>query len=154
MQQRTQAGQTRQRGGKSASGNLSIVRRAITLLLHYPEAAKKLDVEQLAGVSKPGSDLLRDLIETVQAEPGITMAGLLERWRDDEEGRHLGKLAAVELPESDDFDASAELADCLRQLAMTARRDRMTLLIEKQTLKSLTDEERNELRALSQGSHD
>jgi len=145
-------GKTRLRAGSSAPGNLSIVRRAITLLLQNPAAGKTINVEQLSGVSKPGSDLLRDLIETVQSEPNISTAGLLERWRNDEEGRHLGKLAAVELPESDDFDVSAELADCIAQLALTARRDRMSFLIEKQTLKSLTDTERNELRALSQGS--
>jgi DNA primase len=145
-------GKTRLRAGSKASGNLSIVRRAITLLLHLPAAAKDLDVEQLSGVSKPGCDLLRDLIETVQSEPTITTAGLLERWRNDDEGRHLGKLASIELPESDDFDVSAELAECFAQLALTARRDRMSFLIEKQTLKSLTDTERNELRALSQGS--
>ena len=143
---------TRLRPATNAAGNPSIVRRAITLLLHYPKAASKLDIEKLSGVSKPGSDLLRDLIETVQSEPNMTTAGLLERWRNDEEGRHLGKLAVLELPESDDFDPAAELADCIAQLAISARRDRMTFLIEKQTLKSLTDTERNELRALSQGS--
>lgn len=145
-------GKTRMRASAGTSGNPSIVRRAITLLLQHPDAAEKLNVEQLSGVSKPGSELLRDLIETAQSEPNITTAGLLERWRNDEEGRHLGKLAAVELPESDDFDARAELADCIAQLAISARRDRMTFLIEKQTLNSLTELERNELRALSQGS--
>jgi DNA primase len=128
------------------------VRRAITLLLHHPQAAGHLDVEQLSGVTKPGTDLLRDLIEIVQSEPNMTTAGLLERWRNDDEGRHLGKLASLELPETDDFDPAAELTDCLAQLALTARRERMSFLIEKQTLKSLTDTERNELRALSQGS--
>jgi DNA primase len=143
---------TRFRPATNAAGNPSIVRRAITLLLHHPKAADNLDIEKLSGVSKPGSDLLRDLIETVQSEPNMTTAGLLERWRNDEEGRHLGKLAVLELPESDDFDPTAELADCIAQLAVSARRDRMTFLIEKQTLKSLTDTERSELRALSQGS--
>ena len=143
---------TRFRPATNAAGNPSIVRRAITLLLHHPKAADNLDIEKLSGVSKPGSDLLRDLIETVQSEPNMTTAGLLERWRNDEEGRHLGKLAVLELPESDDFDPTAELADCIAQLAVSARRDRMTFLIEKQSLKSLTDTERSELRALSQGS--
>lgn len=145
-------GKSRLRAGTKATGNLSIVRRAVTLLLHFPDAARKINVEHLAGVSKPGIDLLRDLIEAVQSEPNITTAGLLERWRNDEEGQHLGKLASVELPESDEFDVAAELAACITQLALTARRDRMSFLIEKQTLKSLTDAERNELRALSRGS--
>ena len=143
---------SRPRPAANTTGNPSIVRRAITLLLHHPDAADKLNVEQLFGVTKPGSDLLRDLIETVQAEPNMSTAGLLERWRNDAEGRHLGKLAALELPESDDFDAAAELAECIAQLAVSVRKNRMTFLIEKQSLKSLTDTERSELRALSQGS--
>lgn len=143
---------TRPKMSARGAGNPSIVRRAITLLLHHPNAGQNLDVEKLSGVSKPGADLLRDLIETVQAEPTITTAGLLERWRSHADGRHLGKLAATELPKSEEFDAHAELADCITQLALTARKERIDFLIEKQTLKSLSDIERNELRALSQGS--
>ena len=138
----------KRRRSASASGRPSAVRRAITLLLNYPEAAIKLDIEMLTDVSRPGVDLLRDLIETVQKEPTITTAGLLERWRHDDKGRHLGKLAAIEVPAEDDFDASAELAACLEQLAAAGRRERIDFLIEKQRLSSLTEEERAEIRAL------
>jgi DNA primase len=131
-----------------ASGRPSVVRRAITLLLNNPDAGDKLDIEKLAGVNRPGVDLLHDLIETVQEEPHITTAGLLERWRHDEEGRHLGKLAAVEVPEEDEFDPAAELAACLDQLAIIGRRERIDFLIEKQRLGSLTEEQKGELRAL------
>jgi DNA primase len=137
---------------KPSAGKPSIVRRAISLLLNNPDAADKLDVEQLAGVSRPGTELLRDLIETVQAEPTMTTARLLERWRSHEEGRHLGKLAAVELPVSEDFDASAELEQCIAQLVLAGKRDRVDFLIEKERLNSLSDAERSELRELGQGS--
>ena len=130
----------------------SIVRRAISLLLNVPEAADKLDVEQLAGVTKPGIELLRDLIETVQAEPNMTTAGLLERWRTHEEGRHLGKLAAAELPDSEDFDAAAELEQCIAQLALAGKRERVDFLIEKERLSTLSEAERSELRQLGQES--
>jgi len=133
----------------TASGKPSVVRRAITLLLNHPESGGKLDVELLAGVGRPGIDLLHQLIETVQSEPNITTAGLLERWRHDNEGRHLGKLAAVELPAGEDFDAAAELHECLDQLAVAGRRERVNLLIEKQRVRNLSDEERAELRALN-----
>ena len=132
-----------------AAGRPSVVRRAITLLLNYPEEGEKLDVQKLAGVSRPGIDLLHDLIETVQSEPNITTAGLLERWRHDEQGRHLGKLAAVEVPDEEEFDPGMELASCLDQLAAAGRRERVDFLIEKQRLKSLTDEEKAELRQLN-----
>lgn len=151
---KTSSPSTRLRSQSSGaqSGKPSIVRRAITLVLHEPQAAAGVDVERLAGVSKPGADLLRDLIEIAQSEPNISTAGLLERFRDDEEGQHLGKLAAVEMPASEDFDAAAELADCINQLALSAKRDRIGFLIGKQALGTLSASERDELRRRTRGS--
>jgi DNA primase len=130
------------------SGQPSVVRRAITLLLNHPQACDTLDIEKLAGVSRPGTSLLQDLIETVQSEPNITTAGLLERWRHDEEGRHLGKLAAVEMPDEEEFNPGEELTACLEQLALAGRRERIDFLIEKQKLNPLTDDEKSELRQI------
>lgn len=129
----------------------SVVRRAITLLLNNPEAGQALDVEKLAGVTRPGTDLLRELIETVQADPKLTTAGILERWRNREEGRHLGKLAAVEIPDDEDFDASAELEHSLDQLAAYRQRERMDSLVKKEGLSSLSEAERAELREHRRG---
>jgi DNA primase len=133
------------------TGRPSVVRRALTLLLNHPQAGDKLDIEKLAGIERPGVGLLHDLIEMVQAEPNITTAGLLERWRHHEEGRHLGKLAAGEVPEEDEFDAAAELTSCLEQIVAAGRRDRINFLIEKQRVNPLSDEELAELKCLSQG---
>ncbi len=126
----------------------SVVRRAITLLLNFPRAGAEVDADRLAGISRPGIDLLRRLIETVQQEPDITTAGLLERWRHDESGRHLGRLAAVELPDDEDFDAAAELHDCVDQLAALGRRERIDYLIQKQRDSELSADEMSELRRL------
>ncbi|MDJ0759401.1 MAG: DNA primase [Woeseiaceae bacterium] len=134
---------------RRSSGGPSVVRRAITLLLHQPDGAVDLDATSLASVDRPGVDLLISLIETVQSEPTINTAGLLERWRHDEQGRHLGKLAAVEIPDDEDFDPRAELAACIEQLGTMGRRDRIDLLIKKQRVGPLTKEEKAELRALS-----
>ena len=130
------------------SGQPSVVRHAIALVLNHPAAGQRADVEKLAGVHRKGTDLLMALIETVQAEPTITTAGLLERFRHDEQGRHLGKLAASELPEDEDFDAAAELAECIDQLALAGRKERIDFLIEKQKLSGLSEAERAELRQL------
>ena len=136
----------------SSAGRPSVIRRAITLLMHYPSAAKELELDLLEGVNKPGADLLHELIEMLKREPTMTTAGLLERWRHREEGRHLGKLAAAELPEMEEFDPTAELNDCLRQLALAGARDRVNFLIEKERLNSLSDAERSELRRLGRDS--
>ncbi len=129
----------------SASSGPSVVRRAITLLLNHPEAAQKLDIEKIAGVRRAGVDLLAALIEMVQSEPNITTAGLLERWRHDEKGRHLGKLAAANVPIDDEFDPAAELNECLQQLALAGRKERIEFLIEKQRVTGLSDDEKSEL---------
>ena len=130
------------------TGQPSVVRHAISLVLNYPSSAEKADVEKLAGLQRRGADLLESLIETVHAEPNIATAGLLERFRHDEQGRHLGKLAASELPVDDDFDAGAELAECMEQLAQAGRKERIAFLIEKQRLDGLTVDEKAELQEL------
>ena len=142
------AGGLHGRAVRPMSGQPSVIRHAITLLLNDPQAGQKVDIEKLARVSRKGTDLLQSLIETVQAEPNITTAGLLERYRQDDQGRHLGKLAASEMPMDEDFDAAAELADCLEQLAVSGRKERITFLIEKQTLSGLSDGEKAELQEL------
>jgi DNA primase len=124
------------------------VRHAISLVLNYPDAGLKADIERLAGVSRKGTDLLQSLIETVQAEPNITTAGLLERFRHDDQGRHLGKLAMSVIPDDEDFDAAAELAECLDQLAQAGRKERVDFLIEKQRVSGLSEDEKAELRQL------
>jgi len=141
-------GTAKRRASKPVMGQPSVVRHAITLVLNDPAACQKLDVEKLGEVNRPGIDLLRSLIETVQSEPNITTAGLLERWRHDDEGRHLGKLVASQVPLDEDFDAAAELGDCLEQLELAGRKERITFLIEKQRVNGLSDEERAELQKL------
>jgi DNA primase len=133
----------------SGAGKPSVVRHAITIILNHPEAGRDLKVDKLDGVNRPGTDLLQALIETVRTEPNITTAGLLERWRHDEQGRHLGKLAAAEVPVDEDFDPSAELGECLEQLAAAGRKERIDFLIEKQRVNGLSDDEKSELRGLN-----
>ncbi len=144
-------GAGRERRKPVGAGNPSVVRHALTIILNHPVAGRTLDIDKLAGVSRPGTDLLRAVIETVRAQPNITTAGLLERWRHDTHGRHLGKLAAAALPLDEDFDPAAELDECLDQLATAGRKERIDFLIEKQRVGGLSDDEKSELRALTSG---
>ena len=142
------AGERRIAARPAAKGQPSVIRHAISLVLNYPDAGRRADAEKLAGITRKGADLLAALIETVQAEPNITTAGLLERFRHDEQGRHLGKLAISSLPEDEEFDPAAELAECLDQLAQAGRRARIHFLIEKQKVSGLSEDEKSELRQL------
>jgi DNA primase len=98
------------------------VREAIRLLLHYPSAAAKLEpVEGLAAVAESGVPLLLQLIEIARANPQISTAGLIERLRDDAEGRHLDRLAARE-PLDDEEAAPAVIQEAMNRIVERYRR--------------------------------
>jgi len=138
--------------GSLSAGKPSIVRKAITLIIHHPASALQIEIKKLSDSTRPGIELLKSLIKAVNSEPKITTAGLLERFRNDTEGQHLGKLAATEQPEDDNFDSVAELRHCLTQLELSARRTRIETLIDKQRTQKLTSTEKTELRKLTKGS--
>ncbi|MEM7765456.1 MAG: DNA primase [Pseudomonadota bacterium] len=124
------------------------MRRAITLLLHEPAAALQFDLNALEGLERPGADILRQIIATVQAEPEIRPSVLLERWRDHPNYVHLEKLAGA-LQESDAVtDTQAELDGCYQQLLEMVRQDRFTQLNEKAADGSISSEEKQALKAL------
>ncbi|WP_278620714.1 hypothetical protein, partial [Ectopseudomonas oleovorans] len=56
-----------------------------------------------------------------------------------------GKLAAANVPTDDEFDPAAELEECMQQLALAGRKERIDFLIEKQRLTGLSDDEKSEL---------
>ena len=60
------------------------VQHMISLALHYPQAAARLDdpgsLEQL---TQPGTDLLRAILALARSLPAPTTAQLLEHFRDD-----------------------------------------------------------------------
>jgi DNA primase len=126
----------------------TLMRQAISLLLHHPDAAARCDPADIALLDRPGADLLRALMLQVGREPGISPAVLLERWREHPHGQHLQRLAA-ELPmQHDDMDPAAEFAGCMRQLKALARRDRVEALSAKSREDGLTADEKSELREL------
>ncbi len=123
----------RSRPAAEAQRRSTRIRKAITLLLHYPAAAREIGpVEGLARVDQPGAALLRRLLETVRAEPQITTAGLIERYRDDPEGRHLDRLAAVELLD-DEAAAAAVLRDSIQHIVAAEERRRAAEAIKRRS---------------------
>ena len=127
----------------------SLVRQAITLIVHHPEAATKIMIPaELESLDLLGIPLLLELLEVARSSPDITTAGLLERWRDRSEHPHLLGLTSVEGLVSDDA-APVVLEDTLRRLAHregVGRRAQALLL--KARHEGLDEGEKGELRAL------
>jgi len=100
----------------------SLVQQAITLLLHYPRiAALAPPVEGIEQIGEPGGRVLRLLLEIAAARPDVTTAHLVERFRDDPEGRYFQRLVARE-PLDDEAGAVAVFHDCLTRIVADVRR--------------------------------
>jgi len=137
---------------KKSKESPSIIKKAITLVLNYPEIIKNIDDFSIQDQNKPGTEILKKLIDTIKKEPKINTAGLIERWREDKEGKYLGQLAITDFPENTEFDALAELKNCFILLEKTYHKERINILIEKQSRKELSTQEKNELSKLIQGT--
>lgn len=129
-----------------AAGRPSLVRQTIALALHYPGIAAQLAPPiGLVEVRQPGIDLLLALLETARERPHISTAGLLERFRNDPNGQHLGKLAAQ--PPLDDEEAAARvLQDSLNRIVSDHQKNRLAeLLARRRSLDSAEQQELNRL---------
>ena len=127
-------------------GRPSLVRQAIGLLLHFPGTAGQVEpVEDLEKVNQPGIGLLIRILEIAGDNPQINTGGLLERFREDPNGRHLGELAKE--PALDDAEAAPRvLVDSLGRIVANHRKERLSLLLGRRS--ELNEDEEAELKTL------
>ena len=129
------------------------LRKAIALLLYRPELAQQAMVNDstLLDSSELGIKLLVELIETWRDHPQLSVAALLERYRDTPEGAILERLAAWE-PEApaEGFQFDAEFADILAYLHRRddPREHLPDILLRRGAPSALSAEEREALRNL------
>jgi DNA primase len=123
------------------------LRKAIALLLYRPELAQQAADDELAlrDDGESGVKLLANLIAVLRANPQLTTAALLERYRDTREGAILERLAAWEpgVPEQD-YRFEEEFGDILASLG---RRDDLRerlpdILLRRGSPRALSVEER------------
>ncbi|MFQ5488299.1 MAG: DNA primase [Gammaproteobacteria bacterium] len=128
-------------GGKE----MSLVRRAVVLLLHQPALAREAgEPGQLRGLDLPGVDLLIEMLELLQENPHFNTGTLLEHWREHRYGAHLTRLAQQEEHLKAE-DMVREFADVLQRL----RAQRIVQEIETLYRKpSLEEADKRRLQAL------
>jgi DNA primase len=87
---------TNQKSVKGSSAKRTTpVRKAIALLMQYPELAQLLfDVphQDWRELDRPGIPLLVEILEVIKQSPNLTSASLLERWRGRDEFKSLQRL--------------------------------------------------------------
>jgi DNA primase len=136
---------------KTPSANLkarspSALRQAMALLIQQP-ALSALITEPLPVLDIPGFDLFHQIIGLTQQNSGITMGGLLEHWRGQEDSAVLVKLAQLEhmIPET---GIEAEFIGAIKQLRQLANTKIIDDLLNKAALTGLSSEEKQTLTNL------
>jgi DNA primase len=142
--------------GKPArsAGRQPLLTQAIMLLLHHPAAARAVTaIPEWLDPEQKGFGVLRELLETAKAEPGLSTAQLVERWRERPEGTRLGELAGEESLVRDAKAAGRELATLLDRIGRELGPDkRLNELIELARERRLSEQEQKEFQGLL-GAH-
>jgi DNA primase len=133
-----------------AAGRKPLLTQAIMLVLHHPAAARSVgDLAAVRAMPVRGVDVLVELLETAAAEPKLSTAQLVERWRDRPEGARLAELAAAESLVTDRAAAERELQTALQKLVAEAGPGRrLDELIAASGERKLTTEEQQEFQEL------
>lgn len=129
------------------------LRKAIALLLYRPDLAQKVaaDDPALRANNDPGIKLLTELIEMLRNQPHLSVATLLERYRNTREGAILERLAAweLEVPE-ESYQFATEFTDILAYLRRRNDPDNQVseILLRRGVPSALNAEEREAVRNL------
>lgn len=125
------------------------VRYAISLLLNQPSLVSEVEnPEQIARFDLAGSDFLATLIETIEENPYVSTAAMLERWRGTRYEKSIVQLLRWQ-PESPDIEIlREEFRDCLERIQYQAHEQQLEHLLHKARSEGLDDIEQRDLLML------
>lgn len=136
---------------RASTSTPTLVRHLAKLLAQHPQLANDLGPEwaSLDGTGEAGF-LLR-LAQALRDGPALGLGGLIERWRDTEDGAQLATLLAGEPSYLDETAACAELARGIAALRAAAerqaRQDSLRGLLRDRGPADMTDADRQALGA-------
>ncbi len=124
----------------------SPTRRAIMLLINYPQLSEQIDPENSLQLDSrdPDFELLKELVSQARAQPNATCYNLLGHWLGTAAGELLAQLLTEE-PAINESGAQQELLDCIDHFAKSMqRRNREALIQQLATNRSLTLDQLND----------
>jgi DNA primase len=137
--------QSRRATTARSAGRGGLVRQAVHTLLHFPVIAARLSAADRNGldtVNEPGIEVLREILDALEAQPAQHAGQLLERWRDQPLGERLSRLAAEPSMLEDEQAAGDELVTATRELARAASEAELNGLIAREQQGELSAPER------------
>ena len=121
----------------------SALRLALTLLIQQPSLAQFIE-QPLPELNLKGIDVLHEIITLAKEHPELTTGGLLEFWRERDQGKSLAKLAQAShmIPEQGIRD---EFLGAMQQLRNLGHKQSIERLLAKANQTKLTPEEKQQL---------
>ncbi len=131
---------------------LEKIRWIIRCLLHQPTLAKELDsTEALAKFTSPGIIFLHELIEFIRSRPNVTLAGILENWRDTKFEQRLRALSSEEETFDEIGVTSETFLDAIHGL-IEANEKEFDSFKTKMSPSDLTEEEKSRYREMQKST--
>ncbi|OAN19026.1 DNA primase [Photobacterium jeanii] len=127
------------------------MREAIALLIQNPHFVNSLafDAQTFEGIEVAGLNLLLSIVDKCRVRPNITTGQLLESWRGTKNEAMMARLAAWELPLSDNEDSTHDVfLDALDKVFDQCVRQQIEKLQAKSNTIGLSVEEKQELQLL------
>lgn len=125
-----------------------VVGELIAYLLNKPELAQLVEnPEDLAGLPGAGADVLKELLDLVHSNPGISCAAMLEHWRGTRYEQRLNELASE--PEAlgeESFDPEKQFLDGLESLKQSKEREFVEKIAQSGRPSELSEAKKNALR--------
>jgi len=122
------------------------VRRAVALLLQYPEIADTALPEGWQEITLPGIDVLRDLHRRISESDATSSAALVEGTADERLRGHLAQLAVAELAVQE--DAVEQFQGILKRLIQQQQIAERNSLLKNEPPSSMSEEDKRRLREL------
>lgn len=130
------------------------MRHAIAMLLHNPKLVIQADSpEQILRYSVPGMELMALMVESIEENPHIHTASLLERFRQTEYEAILQRLSGWQPEYADQDVMQREFAECLQQIRRQAQKNQLETLLHRERTIGLSQQERNDLLSLLSELH-
>lgn len=130
------------------------MRHAIAMLLHNPKLVIQADSpEQILRYSVPGMELMALMVESIEENPHIHTASLLERFRQTEYEAILQRLSGWQPDYADQDVMQREFAECLQQIRRQAQKNQLETLLHRERTIGLSQQERNDLLSLLSELH-
>ena len=133
---------------KTGLNTIPPVRRAIALMLHFPQKSQSVDIPDIFFNSdEPGIPLLCQVHDFITASQAPTTGAILEHWRNSPEISHLHKIALLELDVLED-DVENQLSGIFSQIIRTLADKEWQQLLKDKKPGELNEYEKKRLQEL------